>query len=196
MQPYASRSHEKMKEVLMDPTGPGPEIHYYMIRGGRDKQNITVWEPGTVSGEYIKSYGHYHVGELDETYTILAGEGYVVMQVRKIDASGNPIDNEVESFKVIKVKAGDSVFIPSGAGHYAINTGKTWLVTSDDSPVNFGDMDPVSLPGHADYEPFYKLHGAAYYCIEKDGSPEFVKNQNYINTPPYSESSSSSPANQ
>ena len=42
---YASRTHEKMQEVLMDPAGKGPAIHYYMIRGGVDQKNITVWEP-------------------------------------------------------------------------------------------------------------------------------------------------------
>ena len=51
---YAPRTHEKMTEVLMDPKGVGPAIHYYMIRGGVDQKNVTVWEPGTISGEYIK----------------------------------------------------------------------------------------------------------------------------------------------
>ena len=72
---YAARTHEKMQEVLMDPNGVGPTIHYYMIRGGKDQKNITVWEPGTISGEYIKTYGHYHVGKLDETYWIIFGTG-------------------------------------------------------------------------------------------------------------------------
>ncbi len=183
IQPYAARTHEKMKEVLMDPNGIGPDIHYYMVRGGTAKTNVTVWEAGTVSGEYIKTYGHYHVGRLDETYTVLQGEGIIIMQVRKTDSSGKPLDGEIESFKAIKVKAGDSVFIPSGAGHLAINTGKTWFVTSDDSPVNFEEKDAVSLPGHADYEPFRKLHGAAYYVVEKNGSIEFVKNPNYTSVP-------------
>src|SRR3989338_9251697 len=66
-EPYASRSHEKMKDVLMTPDAQGPATHYYMIRGGSKKRNITVWESGTVGGEYIKTYGHYHVGNLDET---------------------------------------------------------------------------------------------------------------------------------
>jgi oxalate decarboxylase/phosphoglucose isomerase-like protein (cupin superfamily) len=183
MKPYAQRTHEKMMEVLMDPKASGPEVHYHMIRGGSEKTNITIWEPGTVGGEYIKAYGHYHVGKLDETYKILSGEGFVVMQKRKLDPKGNPIDGEIESFKAVHVTAGDSVFIPSGMGHYAVNTGKTWLVTSDDSPVNFEEKDPVSLPGHADYEPFRKLHGAAYYIIDKKGKPEFVKNPNYKNIP-------------
>ena len=38
---YAARTHEKMQEVLMDPNGVGPAIHYYMIRGGKEQKNIT-----------------------------------------------------------------------------------------------------------------------------------------------------------
>lgn len=163
----------------MHPDAEGPEIHYYMIRGGSDKTNVTVWETGTVGGEYIKTYGHYHVGELDETYTIAAGEGVILLQNRKKDTDGNPIDNEIESFYAIKVKVGDKVFIPSGTGHLACNTSKVWFVTTDDSPVNFEEMDPVSLPGHADYKPMKKLRGFAYYLVEENGQPILVKNPAY-----------------
>lgn len=176
IKPFAERTHEKMKEVLMNNEESGPEIHYYMIRGGSDKRNITVWEPGTIGGEYIKAYGHYHVGDLEEDYTVLAGEGIIILQ-------GPLVDESVESFRAIRVKAGDTVHIPSNTGHLAINTGSTWLVTSDDSPVNFEEKDAVSLPGHADYEPFRKMRGAAYYVIEKDGRPALVKNPNYKNVP-------------
>jgi glucose-6-phosphate isomerase len=176
---FADRPHEKMKEVLMDPSAKGPEIHYYMIRGGVDKKNITVWETGTVGKEYIKTYGHYHVGQLDETYWIVNGEGIVLLQTRREDSNGRPIDDEIETFKAIKVKAGDHVFIPSGTGHLVVNIGKNWLVTVDDSPVNFEEVDPVSLPGHADYEPVKKLQGFAYYVVEEDGKPKLVKNTKY-----------------
>lgn len=179
LKPFADRPHEKMQEVLMDPSASGPEIHYYMIRGGKDKKNITVWETGTVGGEYIKTYGHYHVGQLDETYWVVNGEGIVLLQTRKVDASGNPIDDEIEDFCAISVKAGDSVFIPSGTGHLVVNTSNTWLVTVDDSPVNFAEVDPVSLPGHADYEAVKALKGFAYYVVEKGGEPTLVKNENY-----------------
>ncbi len=179
LRPFADRPHEKMKEVLMYPDAKGPEVHYYMIRGGVDKTNITVWETGTVGGEYIKTYGHYHVGHLDETYHVIAGEGVILLQNRKKDQSGNPIDDEIESFYAITVKTGNSVFIPSGTGHLAVNVGKVWFVTSDDSPVNFAEADPVSLPGHADYEPIKKLRGFAYYLIEESGKPALVKNHNY-----------------
>src|SRR3990172_8308996 len=92
---YASRSHEKMMEVLMDPKGRGPAIHYYMIRGGKVQKNITVWEPGTVGGEYIKTYGHYHVGDLDETYWILYGQGIALLQKLSTDKGGSMIPDIV-----------------------------------------------------------------------------------------------------
>lgn len=178
LKPFAGRSHGEMKDVLLHPGAPGPEIHYYMIRGGKDKTNITVWETGTVGGEYIKTYGHYHVGKLDETYLILQGEGIVLLQKRKDEK-----DDEIESFYAIRVKTGNIVFIPSGMGHLVVNTGKTWLVTSDNSPVNFAEADPVSLPGHADYEAVKKMHGFAYYVVEEDKQPILVKNPNYKAAP-------------
>lgn len=179
LKPFAAREHKMMREVLMHPDAPGPDIHYYMIRGGEVKTNITVWETGTVGGEYIKTYGHYHVGQINETYTLAAGEGIVVLQTRKLDNKGNPIDDEIATFYVIPVKPGESVFIPSGTGHLIANTGKTWMVSYDDSPVNFAEVDPVSLPGHADYEPVKKMHGFAYYVIKQDGKPALVKNPYY-----------------
>lgn len=179
LKPFAGRSHEEMKDVLLRPDAEGTEVHYYMIRGGVDKGNITVWETGKVGEEYIKTYGHYHVGQISETYHVVSGEGVVLLQIRKKDSSGNPIDDEIENFYAIKMKPGDSVFIPSGTGHLAVNTGGTWLVTTDDSPVNFEEKDPVSLPGHADYEPVKKMHGFAYYLVEQNGQPTLVKNQKY-----------------
>lgn len=183
MKPYAERLHAKMQEVLMSPESPGPEVYYYMIRGGSQKTNVTVWEAGTVGGEYIKTYGHYHVGDLEEVYHVIQGEGIIILQERELNENGEPIDDEIKNFRAISVKAGDKVHIPAETGHLAINTGKIWLVTSDDSPVNFEEKDPVSLPGHADYEPFKKLHGAAYYVVEKGGKPTLVKNPNYKKVP-------------
>jgi oxalate decarboxylase/phosphoglucose isomerase-like protein (cupin superfamily) len=181
--PFAERSNEKMKEVLMNPSdtsGTGvPEIHYYMIRGGKDKTNITVWECGKIGEEYIKTYGHYHVGDISETYSIIQGTGILLLQKRKIDDSNTPIDDEIESFQALKVKAGDKIFIEPEIGHLIVNTGKIWLVTSDDSPVYPDDVDPVGMPGHADYTAVQKMNGFAYFVIEKDGVPTLVKNPKY-----------------
>ena len=174
---YAARTHEKMKEVLMDPAAAGPAIHYYMIRGGSKKRNITVWESGKVGGEYIKTYGHYHVGDLDETYWIVQGEGIALLQKMVVD-NGVPQEDCIEEFRAIRVKAGDSVYMPPGYGHLVVNTGTEWFVTADDSPVEGAD-DSASMPGHADYEPVKRMRGFAYYVIEKNGAPLLVPNPLY-----------------
>ena len=176
---YAAREHEKMKDVLMDPEGTGPAIHYYMIRGGVDQKNVTVWEPGTVSGEYIKTYGHYHVGDLSENYWIVYGEGVALIQKLAQDENGNIISDTVEEFKAVSVKAGDKVFMEPKYGHLLANTGSTYFVTIDDSPVDFEDRDPTSFPGHADYEPVKIMRGFAYYVVEHNGAPALKKNLNY-----------------
>lgn len=171
----AVRPHEKMRDVLMSPDAPGLPVHYYMIRGGTDQKNITVWEPGTIGGEYIKTYGHYHIGQLDETYWVLFGEG-VILQQKLVDEK-DPA--RVELFRAIVVKPGDSVYMPPGHGHLAVNTGKTYFVTADDSPVNFGEKDPVSMPGHADYEMVKQMRGFAYYVVEHEGKTALRKNPLY-----------------
>ena len=178
---YAARIHEKMSEVLMDPNGVGPAVHYYMIRGGVDQKNITVWEPGTISGEYIKTYGHYHVGKLDETYWIIYGTGIALLQKLKTDINGKMIPDMIEEFKAIKVKTGDEIYMPPGYGHLVVNTGKTYFATADNSPVDFGEKkDEASMPGHADYLLVQKMRGFAYYIVEgKDGQPALVKNKLY-----------------
>ena len=173
-EPFAERTEEKMKDVLMAPEASGPSVHYYMVRGGSQKHNVTILETGTVGGEYIKTYGHYHIGDLDETYWFSAGEGVVLQQ--KLADQGDP--SVVEEFKAIRVKAGDSVYMPPGYGHLMVNVGATWLVMVDDSPVEGAD-DSASMPGHADYEAVKKMRGFAYYVVEKSGAPALVANKLY-----------------
>ncbi len=163
----------------MSPNSPGPTFHYYMIRGGKDQKNITVWEPGTVDREYIKAYGHYHVGTIDETYRVLMGNGVALLQKLAVDQEGKMIPDVVEEFKAIVVHPGDEVYMPPAYGHLFANTGETYLVTSDNSPVDFEEKDPASLPGHADYEPVRIMHGFAYYVVEHDGKPALTKNGRY-----------------
>ncbi len=176
---YAPRTHEKMQEVLMDPNGLGPAIHYYMIRGGIHQYNITVWETGTISGEYIKTYGHYHIGKLDETYHILFGEGVALLQKLATRADGMMIADTVEEFKAIPCKTGDEVYMAPGWGHLVVNVGKTYFVTADNTPVNFDEEHAVSLPGHADYKLVQQMQGFAYYVVEHEGKPALKRNNKY-----------------
>lgn len=167
----------------MDPSAEGPEIHYHMVRGGSDQRNVTVWEPGKVGGEYIKTYGHYHVGELDETYWVILGEGIVLVQKRAIGDDGKPKDDEIDEAYAVHVKTGDALFIPAEWGHLVANISDTFFATADDSPVNFEEVDPVTLPGHADYEAVKRMQGFCYYVVENDGKPALVKNEKYTKAP-------------
>ncbi len=176
---YSARTDEKMKEVLMDENGKGPAIHYHLVRGGADQKNITVWEPGTISGEYIKTYGHYHVGKLSETYWFVYGEGIALLQKLAVDDKGEMIADVVDEFKAVPAVMGGELFIPSGYGHLVANIGKTYFATADDSPVNFEERDPVGLPGHADYELVKKMRGFAYYVVEHNGKPALKRNPRY-----------------
>ena len=171
---YAARTQEKMRDVLMSPEAVGPAIHYYMVRGGKQKHNVTILEPGHVGGEYIKTYGHYHVGDLDETYWFLSGEG-IVLQQKLADPTHADV---VSEFKAIRVRAGESVYMPPGYGHLMVNTGAQWLIMEDDSPVHGAD-DSASMPGHADYESVRQMRGFAYYVVERNGSPVLVANPLY-----------------
>jgi glucose-6-phosphate isomerase len=175
----ATRTHEAMQKVLMNPEAEGPAVHYYMIRGGKDQRNITVWEPGTVGGEYIKTFGHYHIGKLDETYWVIFGEGILLMQKLEEDTDGKLVPDRVAEFKAMHVKAGDDIFIPAGHGHLVANISSTFFVTADDSPVDFEERDPVSLPGHADYKMVEQMHGFAYYVVEHNGKPALAANTRY-----------------
>lgn len=180
---YGTRDHQMMKDVLMEPDAAGPKVHYHMVRGGVDLRNITIWESGKVGREYIKTYGHYHVGDISETYWIVYGEGITIAQKRVVGANGEPIDEQIQELRIVKVKAGDAVFMPRGWAHAAVNTGQRFFATADDSPVNFEDVDPSSLPGHADYGPIKRMRGMAYYIVEKDGEPTLVKNPTYKKIP-------------
>jgi oxalate decarboxylase/phosphoglucose isomerase-like protein (cupin superfamily) len=176
---FAPRTHQAMKSVLMNPEATAPEVFYYMIRGGSQQRNVTVWEPGTVGTEYIKTFGHYHIGRLDETYRILEGTGVLLMQRLETDSEGALLPDRVAEFKAQNVKAGDSIFIPAGYGHLVANVGTTYFVTTDDSPVDFEERDPVSLPGHADYKMVEKMHGFAFYVVEREGKPALIANPAY-----------------
>lgn len=176
---YVSRTHEKMQEVLMDPKGTGPAIHYYMIRGGSDQKNITVWEPGTISGEYIKTYGHYHVGNIEETYWMLYGTGVALLQRLASDTQGSLIADHVLEFKAIVLKPGDSLHIAPDWGHVLVNIGSTFMATADNTMVNFEDNPPVLPTGHVDYLSVKQMQGFAYYVVEHEGKPALKRNVHY-----------------
>ncbi len=184
MNPYAPRTHEEMKEVLLDKNATGPAIHYHMIRGGKEKRNVTTWECGTIGTEFIKAYGHYHVDGIPETYWIKQGQGILLLQ-KRIMLDGKPQNDKLESCTAIYVKAGDEINIPGDEGHTMVNIGNTWLVTVDDSPIAGTTPEEISKPAHADYSAIKSLQGFGYYATKSaDGTAQFVPNEHYMELPP------------
>lgn len=170
MDTFAARTHEEMRDVLMSPDAEGPATHYYMMRGDVEDRNITVWESGKVGEEYIKTYGHYHRGDTDETYWILFGRGIALLQKRTGEDAAR-----IEDFKVVHINQGDVLFVPPYYGHCVVNTGPSFLVTADNNAVS----GAAGAPTENEYVPIKEMRGFAYYVLEKDGEPTLVRNPQY-----------------
>lgn len=163
----SARTKGEMRDVLLEPDSAAPETFYYMLRGGPEKGNITIWEPGRAGREYIKTLGHYHTSDFAEVYHVLSGEGIALLQKRGAS------EGELEDVRVLRVKVGDTLELMPGYGHALANIGAGFLITTDNSPSS----DPAHP--HADYEPIRKMGGMAYFVVEHEGLPALVRNSNY-----------------
>lgn len=170
-----ARTHEEMQDVLKNPGMPGPAHHYFMLRGGKELGNVTVWSPGLVGDEYIKTFGHYHTWDFGERYEIISGSGIALMQKRTV-IDGTPSDDVIENFKVLRLTKGDVLNIEIGYGHMLANTTPQFLISLDNSP---SDPETEKVRPHADYEPIRRMHGFAYYLVERNGAPALVRNTRY-----------------
>lgn len=152
------RSMTEMAKVLQKTNDKDYNFYnnnnYYMIRGN---PSITVLKPGLIAEEFNKTFGHFHIGNQAEIYQVIFGKGLMMLQNRA---------NEV---KIIKIKTGDKVEIPVGWAHTLINTGRTHLITADNS---FGEQ-------MNDYSPIAKKRGFYYYVIKDKNKIKFSKNPAY-----------------
>lgn len=147
-------------------------VVYYVFRGAHCelpehpdwRPNITVLTPQKMGQEYPKTFGHYHEHGEKETYLILQGEGWLVIQKPKKD---NPV--ELEDFQILKGKTGGKLEVPGGYGHCLVNPSGDLLVTADWEPESAGHV----------YDNIKQLHGMGYYIIEENDQPKLVKNENY-----------------
>ena len=98
------RTKKDMEGVLLSPTTPGPEVFYYMLRGGKEMGNITILEPGRSGGEYIKTLGHYHPYDFSENYRVLEGEGLMLLQKRKFEVLMGKIGPRGNRFRLMTMK--------------------------------------------------------------------------------------------
>ncbi len=162
--PLSDCSVRDMREiagVLADPdcfvTGPAYYMYRDITRSDADRQwlqaqkiryDITVIPPRNLSGEFIKTKGHYHPKNpagtgYPEIYEVLEGEAHYLLQKR--DCSG---------VVMVTATAGDVVVVPPGYGHITINPSKT-------SVLQMANL--VSSVFQSEYQEYENLRGAIFY---------------------------------
>ncbi len=158
-----SRKLKELKEVLLNPEivkkEPEREV-YYMVRGvnffGNLRFDITIFPPKILGKEYVKTKGHFHLGNFGELYQVLEGEGIFLLQKGK---------EKVKDVYFVRAKKNEFVKIPPEYGHITINPTEKTLI------VGNWIFDKVK----SEYQSFEKLKGACYF-FTKEG---WVKNENY-----------------
>lgn len=170
------RSLAELKEVLENPKSEGPDPVYWVFSELAHQRwaNLTIIAPGSFSGEFPKTYGHYHPENApDEIYHLIDGEGVLLMQKKKI-TDGKWIEDEVDEVVLIKAKPGDEIVIKPLWGHSWSNIGQYPLLSYDD--WRFGHKP-------SDYEVIERLDGMAYYLNSDKGEIKAVPNPKYKNLP-------------
>ncbi len=183
---YGTRSLRELREVLLDPDAPGPEIVYWMYRNcgrledaglleARDlRYDLSAFISARFGPEYMKTSGHYHVHvpgtkvAYPEVYEILHGEALYVMQ-KVADYGAGPAEVEVEDVIVARARAGQKIIMPPGYGHVTVNTTNEPLVMSNWVSNKFSSF----------YKSVERCRGFAYYVVEEDSRPKYIKNELY-----------------
>jgi oxalate decarboxylase/phosphoglucose isomerase-like protein (cupin superfamily) len=177
------RDLESIKPVLMLEKDHGPDPVYWVFSNiSKDRWvNLTVIAPGffspdlvPTSGEYPKTFGHYHGVQINETYHLVEGKGVLLLQKKHYDQNKNWIQNMVDEVILITAEPGDEIIIKPEWGHSWSNIGSTPLLSFD-----------TWHEGHnpQDYAPIEKVQGMAYYLVAEHGQIKVVPNSNYQNLP-------------
>jgi glucose-6-phosphate isomerase len=169
-----TRTLNELRPVLKDPQSNGPNPAYWVFRDIHDpeapqgeRSDITILALGTIGEEYVKTHGHYHLGEGIERYKLLRGQGLLMLQ--KPSAHFERIEN----VQLLHLVIDQLVAIPQGWGHTLINTGQELLVAENFEPLTISQI----------YTEHEKMHGAAYYILEKEGQLTIETNPSYQEVP-------------
>jgi len=173
-----TRTMDDARDVYLKKGEPQKDL-YYMYRffekpndiktfeNIKAEYDITVFNPGTVGEEFIKTVGHYH-GLVPGT-NITYPEVYEVLD-GQIEFLLQSLPNEEGTVDVVIVQAevGDKVVSPPNYGHIMVNIGSEPAISSN---IQFRNGT-----AGASYE-FYPAHqGGALYRTQAE---EWVKNPNY-----------------
>ncbi|MDP2741207.1 MAG: glucose-6-phosphate isomerase family protein [bacterium] len=151
---------------------------YSMYRGLEKKDtlryDITIIPAKMLGLEFVKTKGHYHIGEYQEVYIVLEGEAIYLMSRHSAippEAGQKPGEETIQDVYAVKAQKGDVVIIPPYYGHTTINP-------SENEDLKMANW--VSDDCKSDYSLYEKFNGACYY-YNKAG---WIKNENYKNVPP------------
>lgn len=133
---------------------------YYIYRGVKEKNelryDITIIPPAKLGKEFVKTKGHYHLGNFGELYKVLAGEGIFLVQKGK---------GKIRDVYYIRAKKGNYVLIPPHYGHITINPSSKTLKIAN----------WISKKCFSEYKNIERKKGACYYYTISG----WVKNKNY-----------------
>jgi len=187
---YGVRTDEQIRRVLRDPDAPLPKIVYWMMRDTGLQSDpylkqshglhydISYFIPAMFGCEHLKTSGHYHTASPDgpaypEVYGVLSGKAiYLLQKVNSIEA---PLDEVVVvDCIVVEGNPGDKVIMPPDYGHVTINPLPEPMVMAN----------WVSSRFKSQYGAVEQARGFAYYRVEGDGGPIWVRNPRYKTAPP------------
>ncbi len=159
---------KEMKKVVYDQKwfeNASPDIElYYMYRGIKEENNlrydITIIPAKKLGKEFIKTKGHYHLGNFGEIYIVLKGKAIYLLQRRGED------NFTISDVYYIEAKKNEIAVIPPQYGHITINP-------SEEDELIIANW--VSKDCKSDYLPIEEAGGACYFYTQ-DG---WVKNKNY-----------------
>jgi glucose-6-phosphate isomerase len=116
--------------------------------------DVTVFEPGFVGSEFIKTVGHYHSHvpglklSFPEVYEVMEGRIDYLLQ-------DEPDENDMVNVIFVQATAGDKIVMPPNYGHVSINVYDGISVESN--------IQKRDLPKTSDYSLFKKKVGGALY---------------------------------
>ena len=160
------RALKDMGSVLYDKdwqktANPDLEL-YYMYRGLEEKQgmryDITIIKPVMLGKEFNKTKGHTHTTEYGETYIVLEGKAFFLLQ-----------KGEVEDVYVIEAQKGEECIIPPFYSHITINPTEKVLKIA-----NWVDKRVEN-----EYKEIQDRNGACYFYTTQG----WIKNENYTQVP-------------
>jgi glucose-6-phosphate isomerase len=134
------------------------------------RYDITIIPPFNMGLESVKTYGHYHPRvnpklryAYPELYEVLEGDAHYLLQRARDEES-------VDQVILVKATRGDKVIVPPNYGHVTINPSQRTLKMANWVCRSFDSV----------YEPYAKLHGAAYYELING---RLLYNKAYHNVP-------------